>query len=144
MCSASARSSSAQRNHRPAISEVSGGDKDSPFAHRSAHGFGHRERIACGPENNVQAACRPLQHAPIHCRRAGIAHARGLIDPGESAKSSSLLAARLRDELVRANAELSTLKSYMRLQISTRISLGEVACMTFSMLRLTYELDKTG
>ena len=38
----------------------------------------------------------------------------GLIDPGENAKSSSLLAARLRDELVRANAELSTLKTYMR------------------------------
>jgi capsular polysaccharide transport system permease protein len=38
----------------------------------------------------------------------------GLIDPGESAKTSSLLAARLRDELVRANAELSMLKTYMR------------------------------
>src|SRR4051812_41223246 len=38
----------------------------------------------------------------------------GLIDPGESAKTSSVLAARLRDELVRANAELSTLKTYMR------------------------------
>jgi capsular polysaccharide transport system permease protein len=38
----------------------------------------------------------------------------GLIDPGEAAKTSGLLASRLRDELVRANAELSTLKTYMR------------------------------
>jgi capsular polysaccharide transport system permease protein len=38
----------------------------------------------------------------------------GLIDPGEAAKAAGLLAARLRDELIRANAELLTLKSYMR------------------------------
>ncbi len=38
----------------------------------------------------------------------------GLIDPGEAAKASGLLVTRLRDELVRANAELSTLKAYMR------------------------------
>ena len=38
----------------------------------------------------------------------------GLIDPGEAAKASGLLVARLRDELVRANAELSTLMTYMR------------------------------
>ena len=38
----------------------------------------------------------------------------GVIDPSEAAKASGLLAARLRDELVRANAELSSLKSYMR------------------------------
>jgi capsular polysaccharide transport system permease protein len=38
----------------------------------------------------------------------------GLIDPGEAAKAAGLLAARLRDELVRANTELSTLKTYMR------------------------------
>jgi len=44
----------------------------------------------------------------------GFRDREGLIDPGESAKTSSLLAARLRDELVRANAELSTLKTYMR------------------------------
>jgi capsular polysaccharide transport system permease protein len=37
----------------------------------------------------------------------------GLIDPGETAKASGLLAARVHDELVRANAELSTLKAYM-------------------------------
>ena len=38
----------------------------------------------------------------------------GVIDPSEAAKASALLAARLRDELVRANAELSSLQSYMR------------------------------
>ena len=38
----------------------------------------------------------------------------GVIDPSEAAKASGLLAARLRDELVRANAALSSLKSYMR------------------------------
>ena len=38
----------------------------------------------------------------------------GLIDPGKTAEATGLLAARLRDELVRTNADLSTLKSYMR------------------------------
>ena len=38
----------------------------------------------------------------------------GIIDPGEAAKASGSLATRLRDELIRANAELSTLTSYMR------------------------------
>ena len=37
----------------------------------------------------------------------------GVIDPGRSAEAAGSLAARLRDELVRTNAELSTLKSYM-------------------------------
>jgi len=38
----------------------------------------------------------------------------GLIDPGKAAEATRAIAARLRDELVRANAELSTLKSYMQ------------------------------
>jgi capsular polysaccharide transport system permease protein len=38
----------------------------------------------------------------------------GVVDPSEAAKASGVLAARLRDELVRANAELFSLKSYMR------------------------------
>jgi capsular polysaccharide transport system permease protein len=38
----------------------------------------------------------------------------GLIDPGKTAEATGTLAARLRDELVRTNADLSTLKSYMR------------------------------
>lgn len=38
----------------------------------------------------------------------------GMIDPAEAAKAAGLLTTRLRDELVRANAELSTLKAYMR------------------------------
>ena len=38
----------------------------------------------------------------------------GLIDPVKTAEAIGVLATRLRDELVRANAELSTLKSYMR------------------------------
>jgi len=38
----------------------------------------------------------------------------GLIDPGKTADATGTIAARLRDELVRSNAELSTLKSYMR------------------------------
>ena len=38
----------------------------------------------------------------------------GLIDPGKAAEATGTIAARLRDELVRANAELSTLKSYMQ------------------------------
>lgn len=38
----------------------------------------------------------------------------GLIDPARTAEASGVLATRLRDELVKANAELSTLKAYMR------------------------------
>src|SRR5436190_19663771 len=38
----------------------------------------------------------------------------GLIDPAKTAEVSGTIAARLKDELVRANAELSTLKSYMQ------------------------------
>jgi capsular polysaccharide transport system permease protein len=38
----------------------------------------------------------------------------GLIDPAKTAEATGALATRLRDELVRANANLSTLKSYMR------------------------------
>ena len=38
----------------------------------------------------------------------------GVIDPGRSAEAAGSLAARLRDELVRTNAELATLQSYMR------------------------------
>ena len=38
----------------------------------------------------------------------------GVIDPGRSAEAAGSLAARLRDELVRTNAELTTLQSYMR------------------------------
>jgi len=38
----------------------------------------------------------------------------GLIDPARTAEGTGLLATRLRDDLVRANAELSTLKVYMR------------------------------
>jgi len=38
----------------------------------------------------------------------------GLIDPARTAEGTGLLATRLRDELVRTNAELSTLRAYMR------------------------------
>ena len=38
----------------------------------------------------------------------------GVIDPSRSAEAAGSLAARLRDELVRTNAELATLQSYMR------------------------------
>jgi capsular polysaccharide transport system permease protein len=38
----------------------------------------------------------------------------GMIDPERSADATSALAARLRDDLVKANAELTTLKAYMR------------------------------
>jgi len=38
----------------------------------------------------------------------------GLIDPGRTAAANATLAARLRDDLARANAELSTLRAYMR------------------------------
>jgi capsular polysaccharide transport system permease protein len=38
----------------------------------------------------------------------------GLIDPARTAEAGGALQTRLRDELVRANAELSTLKTYMR------------------------------
>ncbi len=38
----------------------------------------------------------------------------GLIDPAKTAEATGVLATRLRDELMRANADLSTLKSYMR------------------------------
>jgi capsular polysaccharide transport system permease protein len=39
---------------------------------------------------------------------------KGLIDPARTAEGTGMLATRLRDDLVRANAELSTLKAYMR------------------------------
>jgi len=38
----------------------------------------------------------------------------GLIDPARTAETTGLLSARLRDELVRAKADLATLKAYMR------------------------------
>src|SRR5437868_2513028 len=38
----------------------------------------------------------------------------GLIDPGKTAEATGTIAARLRDELVRTNADLATLKSYMQ------------------------------
>lgn len=38
----------------------------------------------------------------------------GLIDPGKAAESGGVLATRLRDELVDANAKLATLRAYMR------------------------------
>jgi capsular polysaccharide transport system permease protein len=38
----------------------------------------------------------------------------GLIDPGKTAEATGTISFRLRDELVRANAELATLKSYMQ------------------------------
>ncbi len=38
----------------------------------------------------------------------------GLIDPARTAEATGVLATRLRDELVKANAELSTLRAYMR------------------------------
>jgi len=38
----------------------------------------------------------------------------GLIDPAKTAEATGVLATKLRDELLRANADLSTLKSYMR------------------------------
>lgn len=38
----------------------------------------------------------------------------GLIDPAKSAEASGLLATRLRGDLIKAKAELATLKSYMR------------------------------
>lgn len=38
----------------------------------------------------------------------------GMLDPAKTADSDSLLATRLRDELVDANAKLATLKAYMR------------------------------
>jgi capsule polysaccharide export protein KpsE/RkpR len=37
-----------------------------------------------------------------------------LIDPGKTAEATGTIAARLRDELVRSNADLATLKSYMQ------------------------------
>lgn len=38
----------------------------------------------------------------------------GLVDPGKTAEATASAAARLQDELIRAQAELSTLKNYMR------------------------------
>lgn len=38
----------------------------------------------------------------------------GMIDPARTAQATGSIATRLRDDLVRANADLSTLKSYMR------------------------------
>lgn len=38
----------------------------------------------------------------------------GLIDPARTAEATGILATRLRDELVKANADLATLKTYMR------------------------------
>jgi capsular polysaccharide transport system permease protein len=72
---------------------------------------GRRDRVRSAEAEVGQAEGR-LQFVLGEIR--GFRDREGLIDPGESAKTSSVLAARLRDELVRANAELSTLKTYMR------------------------------
>ena len=60
-----------------------------------------------------------LAHAEVRLKSAlgeirAFRDREGLIDPARTAEATGVLATRLRDELVRANAELSTLKAYMR------------------------------
>src|SRR4051812_15358 len=78
---------------------------------------GRRDRVRSAEAEVGQAEGR-LQFVLGEIR--GFRDREGLIDPGESAKTSSVLAARLRDELVRANAELSTLKTYSSARVRRR------------------------
>jgi capsular polysaccharide transport system permease protein len=65
----------------------------------------HAEAEVAQAETRLKAALEQIR---------GFRDREGMIDPGKAADATVSLAGRLRDELVRANAELSTLQAYMR------------------------------
>jgi capsular polysaccharide transport system permease protein len=68
----------------------------------------------------------------------------GLIDPARSAESAGVLATRLRDELIRANAEVATLKSYMRDDAPpVKVLKARIKSLAHQRLLLAQELTAT-
>jgi capsular polysaccharide transport system permease protein len=65
----------------------------------------HAEAELAQSENRLKAALGEIR---------AFRDREGLIDPVRSAEATGVLDTRVRDDLVRANAELSTLKAYMR------------------------------
>jgi capsular polysaccharide transport system permease protein len=67
--------------------------------------LGHAETELAQAESRLTAALGDIR---------AFRDREGLIDPARTAEGTGLLTTRLRDELVKANSELSTLKAYMR------------------------------
>jgi capsular polysaccharide transport system permease protein len=69
----------------------------------------------------------------------------GLIDPARTAEAGGVLQTRLRDELVRANAELSTLKTYMRGDApSVRVLQARIRSLEDQQRSLAHEMTDPG
>jgi capsular polysaccharide transport system permease protein len=72
-------------------------------AHRDAVGYAEAEITSA--EQRLTAALDKIRD---------FRDKAGLIDPGKTADSTALLATKLRDDLLKANSQLATLKSFMR------------------------------
>jgi capsular polysaccharide transport system permease protein len=72
-------------------------------AHRDA--VGYAEAAIASAEQRLTAALDKIRD---------FRDKAGLIDPGKTADSTALLATKLRDDLLKANSQLATLKSFMR------------------------------
>jgi capsular polysaccharide transport system permease protein len=68
----------------------------------------------------------------------------GMIDPVKTAQATDLLSTRLRDDLVRANAELATLKNYMRDDApSVKVLKARIRSLEAQRRTLAHELTDT-
>jgi capsular polysaccharide transport system permease protein len=66
---------------------------------------------------------------------------QGLIDPGKSVDATTTLATKLRDDLLKANAELATLKSYMHDDAPTvRVLKARIRSLETQQRALSHEL----
>ncbi|HVH79716.1 MAG TPA: hypothetical protein VM782_10025, partial [Stellaceae bacterium] len=74
-------------------------------------GRAHRDTLAYAASEVTQAEAR-LKSALSAIRE--FRDREGMIDPGKAADANAALATKLRDDLIKANAELATLKTYMR------------------------------
>jgi capsular polysaccharide transport system permease protein len=70
-------------------------------------------RDAVGQAESEVAAAETRLKAALAAIR-DFRDAEGMIDPGKTAEATGTLATKLRDELMKANAEFATLKTYMR------------------------------
>ena len=69
----------------------------------------------------------------------------GMIDPAKTAEASGALTTRLRDDLVRANAELATLKNYMRdTAPSVKVLKARIQSLETQRRALAYEMTDPG
>lgn len=69
----------------------------------------------------------------------------GIIDPGKSADATSALATKLRDELLKATAELTTLKAYLRDDAPpVRVLKSRIRSLETQQKGLAHELTDTG